>query len=121
MAEKLSLADKLRIVRMETEEGVKRSRIAREVRCSVVTVGNVINAWRETGRLERKEGSGRPPGTDYAVLKAVDKAASKKRTATARNLVDDVEASAGRHVSARTILRARRTLGYRPMRAKHKP
>lgn len=96
-------------------------RIARLMGCSKTAVHNLLLQFKTEHHLDRHTGSGRPPIMDETMQKALDKIVQKRPSATSKELVAALAARTRRRVSPRTVRRARRALGYRPVHASRKP
>jgi transposase len=121
MVRNLTRQEKMAILRKSLHEQKKQRTIARELGCTQQEVSWVLHQFLESGDVERKEGSGRPAKVDEEVEASVDNTIRRKRHATAAELANAVEEDTGRRVSARTMYRVRRQLGYRPVHVSVKP
>src|SRR5690349_25166422 len=95
--------------------------IARELKCAIRSVDNVIKQFLTEHHLETHYGAHRPRIMDDTMTTRLDKILKKKPTSTSVELSAELEEKTGRRVSPRTCRRARRALGYRPVHASKKP
>jgi transposase len=112
---------KLSVVRLRLHERKPSRTIARKLNCSKAEVDLIVRQFYRGDSFVRKRGLRSPTVMDDAMKSALEKAIQKKRNATAKQLQELMSNDTGRRVSERTIQRARRLLGYKPVHASLKP
>ena len=117
----VSIEDRHLIVEKTLRENLRPRTIARQLGCSIRTVDRVMQQFMEEHKLEPHARSGRPSKMDMAMTNALDKIVKKNPRAPSSNLQSKLLAKTGRRVSASTVRRTRRTLGYRPVHTSLKP
>ena len=117
----VSIEDRHLIVEKTFCEKLRPRTIARQLGCSIRTVERVMQQFILEHKLEPHARSGRPSQMDSAMTTALDKIVTRNPSASSSALQTMLLARTGRGVSARTVRRARRTLGYHPVHASLKP
>jgi transposase len=117
----LTKEQKGQIIELALVEKKTERRIARLMGCSKTEVHNVLHQFKTEHHLDRHKGSGRPSVMDQGMESTLEKIVKKKPTATSKELTAALAGRTGRRVSERTVRRARRALGYRPVHASRKP
>jgi transposase len=117
----LSIQERNTIVEMAFREKKRHATIARKMGCHRTTVEHVIRQFSQQHSIETRHRSGRPSTMDPHMTSTLDKIIKRKPTATSADLCADLVRKSGRRVSERTVRRARRSLGYRPVHASVRP
>jgi transposase len=117
----LTRDQKLSVVRLRLHDRKSTRAIARKINCSREEVDLIVRQFCSGDSFERKRALRQPTVMDDAMKCALENAIKKKRNATAAQLQELMSDDTGRRASERTIQRARRLLGYKPVHASLKP
>jgi transposase len=98
--DQLTLVQRAAIVTLD-KIGHSRSEIAREISCSLNTVGHWLHSWQQHRSLDDAERSGRPRCTTDDTDQRIEDFADEKVTVTPKDIVRELELP----VSARTARR----------------
>ncbi|XP_065650337.1 uncharacterized protein LOC136078491 [Hydra vulgaris] len=103
------------------EEGYSKRQILSKTGCSKTAVAEIIKKFRETGSLEDRKKSGRPPKLikdEYKYLKTLS---LRNRKKTSTEFTKDINTATGKNVSSSCIRRHQLKSGLRGYVAIRKP
>jgi transposase len=106
--------ERTQIIMERERDGKKISIIANNHHCSTTAVRKILSRYYNTGEIAGGKSSGRPHSLSNVEKQQLDKIIRRKPTATATTLANEIFEKTGKRISARTIDRYRRELGYRP-------
>lgn len=116
----LTLAEKAKIIAL-AEQNVSIRKIADKTNFNESSVRRFLKKFRETGELERKEGSGRKKCTSLREDRVIMRTSLQDRFKNAVEIASEVQQRYSRDISARTIQRRLKEMGLMARTPAKKP
>lgn len=117
---KISLLERQKIIVLH-EEGYSQRQIVQKTQVSRTAIREIIKKYKNTGTLEDKTRSGRPPKLNKHDIKYLKNLSLRNRKKTSSELAQDIQAATGTKVTSSCVRRHLLKAGLRGCVAVKKP
>ncbi|CAF3588473.1 unnamed protein product, partial [Rotaria sp. Silwood2] len=121
MSNHLTIRDRWRVISLRFDQNTHPNRIAHIVHCSVRTVYNILELFRETNDVVEREGRGGVNSLTNDEIHILRQLLYRYPDETSTQLNNRFYRRTGRFVTPRTIRNHRRRLGFRAVHARIQP